>query len=84
MIQYKDTPHILVEITNRWTKLIDKRADLDLKLTNRKAKSIPLPLVLETWEGTGIAFEKAPKREPPEERGGGLVGSRPNSREGVK
>lgn len=45
-----------LEVVNKWNSVILKRANLDIKMTDRKLgkKAISQLLVLETWEDTGI------------------------------
>ena len=84
VIRNDDSPHTPTEIINRWNALMEKRAKMDAKLANVKLskRAIPLPLVLNTWRGTdvvdivslccqGTKYSRV------------LVGSRPDSRNGV-
>lgn len=85
VIRNNDVPHNMVEIANRWTSTITKRAELDLNLTNCKLgkKSIPILLVLNTWDGTGLVELEKWQSSPGMTNGGVLVGSRLDLRMGV-
>lgn len=85
VINKDDTPFSNVEIKNRWNKVLRDRAELDVKMTDRKLgkKAIPIPVVIETWDDTEIISLERLKELDEDSQGGVLVGSWPERRSGV-
>lgn len=77
--------HATMEIVNRWNGLIKNRANLDIKMTDRKLgkKAIHQLLMIETWEETGIVDLSDLIDAQLGDQSGVLVGSRPSSRRGI-
>lgn len=75
-----------MEVLNRWNSVILNRANLDVKMTNKKLskKAIPQLIVEETWEDTGIVdLNSRLNGLEKDQEGGVLVGMRPQLRDGV-
>ncbi|KNZ74043.1 hypothetical protein J132_08353 [Termitomyces sp. J132] len=85
VIRNGDEPHCRVEVANRWTAALGRRAELDFKLMNRKLgkKSIPISQVLDTWIGTCVINTSKWQGSQMVTSCGVLVGSSQDSRAGI-